>query len=156
MSQILVKSSTHFADILSQKYVDYLAISETKLDCSFPCAQFAVQDFTIHRQDLTSSSSVFVLYAMGMLILFLMNWLYICLSMLCLTSCNDVLLMSCDKTTNHVRYALEDYTLMLPMWMSCNKTTKYGGYPYANLHGSFCVCNIISHWLGTYTKWSLT
>ena len=49
-------------DILSQKHVDYLAVSETKLDCSFQCAQFAAQDFTIYRQDLTSSSGVLRAY----------------------------------------------------------------------------------------------
>ena len=49
-------------DILSQKHVDYRAISETKLDCSFPCVQFAAQDFTIHRQDLTSSSGGLLAY----------------------------------------------------------------------------------------------
>ena len=49
-------------DILSQKHVDYLAVSETKLDRSFPCAQFAAQDFTIHKPDLTSSSGGLLAY----------------------------------------------------------------------------------------------
>ena len=49
-------------DILSKKQVDYMAISETKLDESFPCAQFAAQDFSTHRQDLTSSSGGLFVY----------------------------------------------------------------------------------------------
>ena len=60
LAHINMYSSRHkygdIHDILSQKHVDYLAVSETKLDCCFPCAQFAAQDFTIHRQDLTYSS----------------------------------------------------------------------------------------------------
>ena len=49
-------------DISSQKHVDYLSVSETKLDRSFPCAQFAAQDFTIHGQDLMSSSGGLLAY----------------------------------------------------------------------------------------------
>ena len=49
-------------DILSQKPVDYLAVSETKVGRSFPCAQFAAQDFTIHKPDLTTSSGGLLAY----------------------------------------------------------------------------------------------
>ena len=49
-------------EILSKKLVDFLAIAETKLDSSFPSAQFYVQDFTLHRQDLTASSGGLIVY----------------------------------------------------------------------------------------------
>ena len=49
-------------DILAKKHVDYLAISESKLDDSFPNAQFAAQDYSIFRQDLTSSSGGLLIY----------------------------------------------------------------------------------------------
>ena len=34
-------------DILAKKHVDYLAISESKLDASFPSAQFPAQDYIL-------------------------------------------------------------------------------------------------------------
>ena len=47
---------------LSKKYFDYLAISESKLDDSFPTAQFAVENYTIYRQDKTSTSGGLLIY----------------------------------------------------------------------------------------------
>ena len=39
-----------------------MAIDETKLDSSFPSAQFSVEDFTLHRQDLTALSGGLIVY----------------------------------------------------------------------------------------------
>ena len=39
-----------------------MAIAETKLDSSFPSAQFYVEDFTLHRQDLTALSGGLIVY----------------------------------------------------------------------------------------------
>ena len=39
------------SDLMSKGYADILFISETKLDESFPAAQFTVPDFKIHRAD---------------------------------------------------------------------------------------------------------
>lgn len=49
-------------DILRRKHVDYLAISESKLDSSFPNAQFGVEGFTLYRQDHTGSSGGIIIY----------------------------------------------------------------------------------------------
>ena len=49
-------------EVLSQNYVDYLAVSETKLDSSFPNSQFSAQDFTLHRKDNTASSGGLIVY----------------------------------------------------------------------------------------------
>ena len=50
------------SDILRKKQVDYLAISETKLDSSFPKSQFRFGDYVLYRQDLTSSSGGLIVY----------------------------------------------------------------------------------------------
>ena len=50
------------SEILSNKLVDFMAIAETKLDSSFPSAQFYVQDFTLHRQDFTALSGGLIAY----------------------------------------------------------------------------------------------
>ena len=52
----------HLQEILSKHRVDYLAISESKLDDSFPDAQFNVQGYNIFRQDNTSSSGGLIIY----------------------------------------------------------------------------------------------
>ena len=39
-----------------------MAIAETKLDSSFPSAQFYVEDFTVHRQDFTALSGGLIFY----------------------------------------------------------------------------------------------
>ena len=49
-------------DVLSKKLVDYLAISESKLDSSFPSAQFHVEGYVILRQDNTDSSGGLIIY----------------------------------------------------------------------------------------------
>ena len=50
------------SEILSKKFVDFMAIAETKLDSSFPSAQFYVEDFTLHRQDFTALSGGLIVY----------------------------------------------------------------------------------------------
>ena len=52
----------HVQEILSKHRVDYLAISESKLDDSFPDAQFTVQGYNIYRQDNTSTSGGLIIY----------------------------------------------------------------------------------------------
>ena len=52
----------HLQEILSQHRVDYFAISESKIDDSFPDAQFAVQGYNVFRQDNTSSSGGLIIY----------------------------------------------------------------------------------------------
>ena len=47
---------TCISDSLHKEQVDYLTISETKLDFSFPKSQFGIRDYVPYRQDLTSSS----------------------------------------------------------------------------------------------------
>ena len=42
--------------------MDYLAISETKLDSSFPKSQFGIRDYVLYRQDLTSFSGGLIVY----------------------------------------------------------------------------------------------
>ena len=49
-------------DILAKKHVDYLAISESKLDASFPSAQLPADDFSLYRQDVSSSSGGLLIY----------------------------------------------------------------------------------------------
>ena len=49
-------------DALNRNIVDYLAISETKLDESFPHSQFYVQDYVLHRKDFTASSGGLLAY----------------------------------------------------------------------------------------------
>ena len=49
-------------EILSQHRVDNFAISESKIDDSFPDAQFAVQGYSIFRQYNTSSSGGIIIY----------------------------------------------------------------------------------------------
>ena len=52
----------HLQEILSKHRVDYLAINKSKLDDSFPDAQFNVQGYNIFRQDNTSSSGGLIIY----------------------------------------------------------------------------------------------
>ena len=52
----------HLQEIISKHKVDYLAISESKLDDSFPDAQFNVQGYNIFPQDNTSSSGGLIIY----------------------------------------------------------------------------------------------
>ena len=49
-------------DILAKKHVDYLAISESKLDDSFLSAQFPAHDYSLYRQDVSSSSGGLLVY----------------------------------------------------------------------------------------------
>ena len=49
-------------DVLNRNIIDYLAISETKLDESFPHSQFHVQDYVLHRRDFTASSGGLLVY----------------------------------------------------------------------------------------------
>ena len=53
---------TCVSDISTKKQVDYLAISETKLDYSFPKSQFGLGDYVLYRQDLKSSSGGLIVY----------------------------------------------------------------------------------------------
>ena len=54
--------SAYVSDILRKKQVDFLEISETKLDSSFPKSQFDLGDYVLYRQDLTSSSGGLIVY----------------------------------------------------------------------------------------------
>ena len=49
-------------DLLQKQCFDYLAISETKLDDSFPNAQFAIEGYQIFRQDYSNSSRGILVY----------------------------------------------------------------------------------------------
>ena len=49
-------------DLLRKISVDLLAISETKLDDTFPNAQFYVDGFTVYRQDKSSTSGGLLIY----------------------------------------------------------------------------------------------
>ena len=49
-------------DILAKNCLDYLAVSESKLDASFPIAQFGVEGFTMYRQDNTDRSGGILVY----------------------------------------------------------------------------------------------
>ena len=53
---------TPSSEILSKKLADFMAIAVTKLDSSFPSAQFYVEDFTLHRQDFTALSGGLIVY----------------------------------------------------------------------------------------------
>ena len=48
--------------ILSNRKVDLLVISESKLDSTFPNAKFNVDGFCINRQDYTASSGGLLVY----------------------------------------------------------------------------------------------
>ena len=50
------------SDILHKKHVDYIAISETKLNSSFPKSQFGISDYVLYRQDLTSSNGGLIVH----------------------------------------------------------------------------------------------
>ena len=52
----------HLNESISKKCVDFLAISETKLDDSFTSAQFHADGLSLHRQDYTCSSGGILLY----------------------------------------------------------------------------------------------
>ena len=52
----------YVSDLLFKRKVDNLAVSETKLDASFPLAQFSVNGYVVYRQDLTSSSGGLLIY----------------------------------------------------------------------------------------------
>ena len=49
-------------DILAKNWLDYLAVSESKLDASFPIAQFAIEGFTMYKQDNTDRSGGILVY----------------------------------------------------------------------------------------------
>ena len=49
-------------DILIEKYIDVFALTETKIDSSFPNAQFSVENFTIHRNDRNSHGGGIICY----------------------------------------------------------------------------------------------
>ena len=53
---------TCVSDILPKKLMNYLAISETKRDSSFPKSQFGIRHYVLYRQDLTSSSGGLIVY----------------------------------------------------------------------------------------------
>ena len=52
----------YISDMLNKQCVDYLAISETKLDDNFPKSQFMVEGYSLYRQDLTNSSGGLIVY----------------------------------------------------------------------------------------------
>ena len=52
----------YISDMLNKQCVDYLAISETKLDDSFHKSQFMVEGYSLYRQDLTNSSGGLLVY----------------------------------------------------------------------------------------------
>ena len=49
-------------DVLVERTVDYFAISETKIDNSFPDAQFCIDGFNMYRQDFTATSGGLLIY----------------------------------------------------------------------------------------------
>jgi hypothetical protein len=49
-------------DILNNNYVDIFGLSESKVDDSFPSAQFDVKDYKLHRQDRTIHGGGLMLY----------------------------------------------------------------------------------------------
>ena len=49
-------------DVLTKGSVDVLFISESKIDESFPSAQFLIPDFIIHLQDNTANSDGLIAY----------------------------------------------------------------------------------------------
>ena len=53
----------YVSDLLNKKKsVDYLAMSETRLDDSFPKSQFMIEGYSLYRQDVTSSSGGLIVY----------------------------------------------------------------------------------------------
>ena len=66
MAHLNVNSFRHkyayLHEVLARNAADYFAFSETKLDSSFPNAQFSAPDYTIYRQDFTSSSGGLLAY----------------------------------------------------------------------------------------------
>ena len=53
---------TCVSEILHKKQVDYIAISETKLNSSFPKSQCGIRDYVLYRQDLKSSSDGLIVH----------------------------------------------------------------------------------------------
>ena len=49
-------------DILIEKYIDVFAFTKTKIDISFPNAQFSVKNFTLHRNDRNSHGGGIICY----------------------------------------------------------------------------------------------
>lgn len=49
-------------ELLRKNVVDYLAISESKIDESFPNNQFNIEGYSLYRQDCTSSSGGLLIY----------------------------------------------------------------------------------------------
>ena len=52
----------YISDMLNKQCVDYLDISETKLDDGFPKSQFMVEGYSLYRQDLTNSSGGLIVF----------------------------------------------------------------------------------------------
>ena len=46
----------YISDMLNKQCVEYPAMSETKMDDSFPKSQFMVEGYSLYRQNLTNSS----------------------------------------------------------------------------------------------------
>jgi exonuclease III len=53
---------TPFAEILNKHIVDVLMIQETKLNDTFPVAQFAVDGFKMYRNDYTEHAGGLMMY----------------------------------------------------------------------------------------------
>ena len=53
---------SYLHEILRRKHVDYFTISETKIDSSFPNAQFQIEGYSIFRQDKSSTSGGLLTY----------------------------------------------------------------------------------------------
>ena len=51
--------------ILRNGLIDILVISESKIDDSFPMAQFSVQNYTLHRKDRNSKGGGLMIYIFG-------------------------------------------------------------------------------------------
>ena len=49
-------------DIIIEKYIDVFALTGTKIDSSFPNAQFSVENFTLHRNDRNSHGGGIICY----------------------------------------------------------------------------------------------
>ena len=52
-------------DILQHNFIDVMMLQETKLDDTFPDAQFAIQGFMLHRVDFKCNSGGLITYARG-------------------------------------------------------------------------------------------
>ena len=50
------------APLLYEQCIDIFALAETKLDDSFPCAQFEVQNYRLHRQDRNGKGGGIMVY----------------------------------------------------------------------------------------------